>query len=169
MLKGSIQPAPSIRPWRMITAPSCMGAFTKKIFFSSSEETAASSVVPLRTMSSRWMSRSNTIKTPVLLWDISLHAMTVWSMAVSSSDCCLGSLNTRSSLMLRLPTFSNICRISGWNRMMIARIPTCTRFFIIYAMVFNCKMSTIHNTSRNATTPLRIFSARVLFTIRSRL
>ena len=77
LLKGSIQPAPKIRPRRMMTAPSCMGALTKKMFFSSSEDTAASSVVPLRTMSSRWMSRSKTISTPVLLRDISLQAITV--------------------------------------------------------------------------------------------
>ena len=127
LLSGSIQPAPSIRPWRMMTAPSCIGAFTKKMFFSSSEDTAASSIVPLRTMSSRRMSRSNTMRTPVLLWDISLHAMTVWSMAVSSAVCCCTGPKALNILMLRLPIFSSICRISGWNRTMMAMMPTCTR------------------------------------------
>ena len=39
----------------------CMGALTKKMFFSSSEETSASSLVPLRRISSVWFFRSKTI------------------------------------------------------------------------------------------------------------
>ena len=108
MDRGSIQPAPKMRPWRMMTAPSCMGALTKKMFFSSSEDTAASSVVPLRTMSSSRICRSNTMSTPVLLWDISLQAITVWSMAFSTSDCCCAGVNALSSRMFLLPSFSKI-------------------------------------------------------------
>ena len=85
-----------------------MGALTKKMFFSSSEDTAASSVVPLRTMSSSRICRSNTMSTPVLLWDISLQAITVWSMAFSTSDCCCAGVNALSSRMFLLPSFSKI-------------------------------------------------------------
>ena len=67
LLSGSMQPAANTRPRRTITAPSCIGALTKKIFFKSSADTAASSTVPLRTMSSSKISRSKTIRAPVRL------------------------------------------------------------------------------------------------------
>ena len=72
------------------------------------ERTKTSSVVPLRTMSSSRICRSNTMSTPVLLWDISLQAITVWSMAFSTSDCCCAGVNALSSRMFLLPSFSKI-------------------------------------------------------------
>ena len=123
---GSMHPAPRIRPRRMMTAPSCMGALTKKMFFSSSDETDASSVVPLRTMSLRRIFRSKTISTPVRDLDISVQAMTVWSMACSISETCCSGANTLSRRIFLLPICSRICRSSGWNRIISASTPTET-------------------------------------------
>ena len=64
---GSIQPAPTIRPARTITAPSWSGALFQKIFFSSSAFTVQSSAVPVLMASSSMFFRSNTISAPVLL------------------------------------------------------------------------------------------------------
>ena len=128
---GSMHPAPRIRPCRMITAPSCMGAFTKKMFFSSSLDTAASRVVPLRTISSSSSFRSNTISTPVRVLAMSVQAATVWSMARSSSEDCCSGWKMRSRRMFRLPTFSSSWRISGWNRMIRARTPHSTMWLRI--------------------------------------
>ena len=123
---GSMHPAPKIRPLRMITAPSCIGAFTKKIFFSSSLDTAASSVVPLRSISLSIMLRSKTIKTPVRVFDISMQASTVWSMAFSSSvECCSGD-SSRTRRILLLPNCSRPRRSSGWKTMNRAKTPHST-------------------------------------------
>ena len=124
--RGSIQPAPRIRPLRMMTAPSCMGALTKKMFFSSSLETEASSVVPERTTSSSKIFRSNTMSTPVRVRDISVQASTVWSMARSSSGSSFSGASVRSRRMFLLPSCSKIRRISGWNTMIRASTPHST-------------------------------------------
>ena len=94
-----------------MTAPSCMGALTKKMFFSSSLDTAASSMVPLRTMSSSRISRSKTIRAPVRVWDISVQASTVWPMVCSM--VLPPSIWVKKPMKRREPISSRIRRISG--------------------------------------------------------
>ena len=121
---GSIQPPARMRPSRMMTAPSCIAALTKKMFFSSSLLTCASTMVPVRAISSRLISRSKTISTPVRVLDISVQASTVCAMAFSMAlDCCFAAkgMNERSLLE---PTCSKMRRISGWKRTISARMPT---------------------------------------------
>ena len=59
-----MQPAPTIRPFRTMTAPSWRGALFQKMFFSSSADTAQSRAVPVLICSSRRLLRSNTISAP---------------------------------------------------------------------------------------------------------
>ena len=61
---------------------------TKKIFFKSSLLTRASTIVPVRAMSSSAISRSKTISTPVRVFDISVQASTVCAMAFSMAETC---------------------------------------------------------------------------------
>ena len=72
----------------MMTAPSCMAALTKKIFLRSSLLTRASTIVPVRAMSSSAISRSKTMRTPVRVLDISVQASTVCAMAFSMAETC---------------------------------------------------------------------------------
>ena len=128
---GSIQPPARMRPSRMMTAPSCIAALTKKMFFSSSLLTCASTMVPVRAISSRLISRSKTISTPVRVLDISVQASTVCSMAFSMAlDCCFAAkgMNERSLLE---PTCSKMRRISGWKRTISARMPTSSMWLRI--------------------------------------
>ena len=107
----------------MMTAPSCIAALTKKMFFKSSLLTRASTMVPVRAMSSSAMSRSKTMSTPVRDLDISVQASTVCAMAFSMADtCCVREkgLNERSLLE---PSWSISRRISGWNSTISASAP----------------------------------------------
>ena len=115
-----------------------MGAFTKKMFFKSSLDTAASSTVPLRTMSSSRFSRSNTIRAPVRDWDISVQASTVWSMACSTA--VPASVLEKKAMKRRLPTSSRIRRISGWKRITSASTPQLTRDRMMKVMLRICRM-----------------------------
>ena len=160
MLRGNMHPAPSTRPFRTMTAPSCMGAFTKKMFFSNSLETAASSTVPLRTMSSSRFSRSNTIRAPVRDWDISVQASTVWSMACSTA--VPASAREKKAMKRRLPTSSRMRRISGWKRTISATTPHLTSWFMIKLMLFIFRTMDSISAARNTSTPLSRLAARVL-------
>ena len=68
--RGSIQPAPTMRPLRTITAPSWIGALFQNRFFSSSADTWQSRVVPVFSISSSMVRRSNTISAPTLSRDM---------------------------------------------------------------------------------------------------
>ena len=70
--RGSIQPAPTIRPSLTITAPSWRGALFQNRFFSSSPVTEQSSGVPVLITSSSRSPRSNTIRAPTLSRDRSV-------------------------------------------------------------------------------------------------
>ncbi|MPM86134.1 hypothetical protein SDC9_133217 [bioreactor metagenome] len=129
LLRGSIHPAPRTRPLRTMTAPSCMGALTKKMFFKSSFETSAFRIVPLRTISSSMISRSNTISAPVRDLDISVQARTVWP--IIRSRVLSVSPFVKKRARRRLPTCSSTRRISGWKRMMRARTPHSTMRLMI--------------------------------------
>ena len=67
--RGSMQPAPTMRPLRTMTAPSWSGALFQNRFFSSSLETAQSSAVPVLMTSSNRLARSKTISAPTLSLD----------------------------------------------------------------------------------------------------
>lgn len=85
---------------------------------------AAVSAELLRTISSSRISRSKTMRAPVRLWDISVHASTVCPMACSI--VLADSSWMKKATRRRLPTCSSTRRISGWNRMMRASRPRLT-------------------------------------------
>ena len=163
LLRGSMQPAPSSRPWRMMTAPSCMGAFTKKMFFRSSLETAASSTVPLRTMSSSCIFCSKTMRAPVRLRDISVQASTVWAMVFSISVTVSSREKMLRNFSRWLPTCSRTRRISGWKRMMRASTPHSSIRLRMKLMPLRCRMEERNSTARKISTPFRRFVPLVVF------
>ena len=115
------------------------------------------------------MFRSNTISTPVLVRLISLQAITVWSMAFSTSVISSSERNTRISRRFLLPSRSSIWRISGWNRMISARMPQSTTWLRIYLTARRSSAVDRPSASRKIATPFRIFSALVLLTSDSSL
>lgn len=86
-VSGKTQPAAAMRSLRMMTAPSWSDALVKNRLRSSSEETQASTTVPLFWYSSSGMERSKTMSTPVRSLAMISQACTVCSMTRSISRC----------------------------------------------------------------------------------
>ena len=157
---GRMQPAASSRPSRMMTAPSCIAALTKKMFFKSWLDTCASTMVPVRAISSSFMLRSKTISMPVRDSDISAQASTVWAMVVSMTLFCWTRAKGLSVLSLLEPTCSSRRRISGWKMTISAITPHVTIALRIELMVLRRSSTLSTSASRYTSTPLPSVAAR---------
>ena len=122
---GRMQRAATMRSPSMSTAPSCSGAFLKKMFLSSGVETLASSAMPPSAMSLRSLCWPMTINAPVIDSAISRQAVTMGTMLV-----CAGSSPAEKMRVMKLKCFWRMpmtCRkrrSSGWKTIIRAMAPT---------------------------------------------
>ena len=105
----------------MIAAPSCSGALSKNMFFNSSADTSAFTIVPVAMMLDRFTLRSKMISAPVLAAAMSVQACTVSLIAVSSSG-----VDTVLVVEKLRPMRSSRRRNSGWNSTTNASSPIST-------------------------------------------
>ena len=121
VVSGSTQPAAARRASRMMAAPSCSGALLKNMFFNSSADTSAFTMVPVAMTLERLTLRWKMMSAPVRERDMSTQASTVSAMAISSS----GVEFARVAEKLR-PMRSSRRRSSGWKSTTSAIKPIST-------------------------------------------
>ena len=109
----------------MIAAPSCSGAFLKKILRISGVETFASSAMPPSAISRRSLCCPMTISAPVFVSDISRQAVTIGTTLVCTASSPVEKMRVmKLKCFWRMPIICRKRRSSGWKTMISAMAPT---------------------------------------------